>query len=235
MKRTQGFTLAEALIAVVVVGIIAMMTIPATIANYKKQAQVASLNKVYHELSQALTILSTQKYGKSMYYSVLNKKGSENTLEKTAGAFLSSKYFKIEKKCNASNANLCFANSYKSIKDATYSSITLSEYYGVLLKSGAAIAISPANYTKEAACDDDDHDNKCHATVVIDVNGPDKPNIAGRDFFTLHIYDDYSIDELPPEKRTQSEIEKQKKKCLSARMGYGCFTRIVDDGWKMTY
>ena len=42
-KRKNGFTLAEVLITIGIIGIVAAMTLPAVIGNYKKQEVVSRL------------------------------------------------------------------------------------------------------------------------------------------------------------------------------------------------
>ena len=53
-KRKNGFTLAEVLITIGIIGIVAAMTLPAVIGNYKKQEVVSRLKKFYVTLNQAL-------------------------------------------------------------------------------------------------------------------------------------------------------------------------------------
>ena len=43
----KGFTLAEVLITLGIIGIVAAMTLPALVGKYKKQQTVAQLQKVY--------------------------------------------------------------------------------------------------------------------------------------------------------------------------------------------
>lgn len=49
----KGFTLAEVLITLGIIGVVAALTLPSLITNYRKKQTVAQLKKVYSELSQA--------------------------------------------------------------------------------------------------------------------------------------------------------------------------------------
>ena len=51
--NNNGFTLAEVLITLVIIGVIASMTIPTLMNKTNKQEYVAGLKKVYSSLSQA--------------------------------------------------------------------------------------------------------------------------------------------------------------------------------------
>ena len=54
--KNQGFTLAEVLITLGIIGVIAALTLPAVITKYKKQATASKLKKAYSELSQAIVL-----------------------------------------------------------------------------------------------------------------------------------------------------------------------------------
>ncbi|MDD3238143.1 MAG: type II secretion system protein [Candidatus Gastranaerophilales bacterium] len=54
MKNRKAFTLAEVLITLVIIGVIAAMTIPSLLNNTNKQETITSLKKSYSVLSQAL-------------------------------------------------------------------------------------------------------------------------------------------------------------------------------------
>ncbi len=54
MRRFKGFTLAEVLITLGVIGVVAVMTLPTVVQNYQKQAVVNKLKKSYTNLQNAL-------------------------------------------------------------------------------------------------------------------------------------------------------------------------------------
>ncbi len=49
----KGFTLAEVLITLAIIGVVAALTIPTVVRNYQKQQTVVKLKKVYSVLNQA--------------------------------------------------------------------------------------------------------------------------------------------------------------------------------------
>ncbi len=53
-KDKQGFTLAEVLITLGIVGVVAALTIPTIVQNYKKQEVETSLKKIYTTVNQAI-------------------------------------------------------------------------------------------------------------------------------------------------------------------------------------
>ena len=51
--KNNGFTLAEVLITLGIIGVVAALTMPALIGNYKRQQTIQQLKKVYSVLGQA--------------------------------------------------------------------------------------------------------------------------------------------------------------------------------------
>ena len=51
MKR--GFTLAEVLVTLGIIGVVSAMTVPTLMQNYQRKSYVTQLHKVYNEIQQA--------------------------------------------------------------------------------------------------------------------------------------------------------------------------------------
>lgn len=233
MKRNYilGFSLAEILIATAIIGIIAAMTIPNTIASYQKQTMLTLVQKTYLELVQNLTILKTEAYNKTFYQSLLSLQG--RSIENTAGKFFMGDanekgYYSIIKDCEKT-AQPCFAATYSNLNATKTEAFSCDNGYNVIIKSGTAMCIIPADAGNPAE-------------VHIDVNSTEGPNIGGRDMFTFYIYDDFSIDEkgIGPDKIKDGTAETARndlftKSCLSSTTGEGCFGKLLNDNWKMNY
>lgn len=56
MRRRFAFTLAEVLITLGIIGVVAAMTIPVLVQKYKEQATVTRVKKFYSVFSQAYTM-----------------------------------------------------------------------------------------------------------------------------------------------------------------------------------
>ena len=56
MYNKAAFTLAEVLITLGIIGIVAALTIPAIITNYQKKATVVHLHKVYAQLKNMVKL-----------------------------------------------------------------------------------------------------------------------------------------------------------------------------------
>lgn len=244
IKKIFGFTVSEVMIAMAVIGIVTIITIPAVVSKYQKQAMLTLLKKNYVELQENMLVLSTEAYNKNFYKSSLSLQGSE-TIDETAGEFLS-KYYTIIKSCGTT-AQPCFAAQYRSIS-GTAKNFSCADGYSVIVKGGAAICLIPADTAKEA---DDDEGIEAKdaqpARIYLDINGTEKPNIGGRDMFSLFIYDYQTIDDGAEGNYLTEEASNDKgktlnelraelaKKCISSSVGEGCLGKILNDDWKMNY
>ena len=62
MKKLNGFTLAEVLITLGVIGVVSALTMPALIKKYQQHVTVTQLKKAYTELNQAVKFAEAE-YG----------------------------------------------------------------------------------------------------------------------------------------------------------------------------
>ena len=71
-QRRFGFTLAEVLVTLGIIGVVSAMTVPSLMQNYQRQSYVAQLHKVYNELSQSLVRYQTDKNAVNLREAGLN-------------------------------------------------------------------------------------------------------------------------------------------------------------------
>lgn len=65
--KTNGFTLAEVLITLGIIGIVAALTLPSLITNYREKQRVTQLKKIYSTLQQAFT-RAQEAHGEFQYW-----------------------------------------------------------------------------------------------------------------------------------------------------------------------
>ena len=102
--RQKAFTLAEVLITLAIIGVVAAVTIPTLIAKYQEKAWKTSADVFDRKLTEALNLMNTND----------ELVGYKNT-EEFVKAF--SKYVKIAKVCNEDNLDSCWIKGES--KDAT--------------------------------------------------------------------------------------------------------------------
>ena len=152
----KAFTLAEVLITLAVIGVVAAMTIPNLVQNYKKQEVSAKLKKSYSMLQQAIK-LSEIDNGSIEYWSKSPEvMTDEGKTDKVANADLSERFF---------TQYLAPYIKYTSIQKAK--SATTNIEFVVYLIDGTLLLIH----------------NGDTIDITIDINGDKKPNSYGYDRF----------------------------------------------------
>ena len=90
----KAFTLAEVLITLGIIGVVAAMTLPSLVGNYKKKVTVTRLKKFYSTMQQAIQ-LAEKDYGDIEYWMPPQEAASNSTeFEKWFNKYLA-KSFKI--------------------------------------------------------------------------------------------------------------------------------------------
>ena len=233
----KGFTLAEVLVTLGIIGVVSAMTIPSLTQNWQKKSYVTQLHKVYNVFQQA-------------FWEEINEKQALNLTEAglTCGAGSNGKeflheHFKVVKDCGMNNSSGCFATSYRSINGRTTNNQTFWGY-NVSIAGGASIAFD--NGWGWAGMNPD---TGTLGIIYVDTNGPKGPNISGRDLFVMAVYPDGSLDELnvPVNCRkngtncgsggsaTATRNNYFNNYCKNQTSGYYCFGKILNDNWEMNY
>lgn len=220
-----GFTLAEVLVTLGIIGVVSAMTVPTLVQNYQRKSFVTQLHKVYSEVGQAAERYKTDNNYVSLKESrIVGNKEELNKFVKT--------YFKIVKDCGGSYRP-CFSDSYEWI-DSSQNKISTDTHEcwsTVVLASGAALCVDSGKFEANQADKDmngdgqiDENDKIYNGgvqgdaaiTIEVDVNGLQGPNIVGRDFFALNILSDGTVVGNP-----------------GSHGGYS--VKIIEDGWEMKY
>lgn len=239
LKQSQAFTLAEVLITLGIIGIVAAMTVPTLITKYKNKQAVSQLKKSYAIVSNAFR-MAEAKHGPVMDWSEWDD--AEVILDKYIIPEL--KIGKKYGKSSDSHFSLCYeensklhANSYNSmyvwLSNVYLSSpIVKNVTASVQLVDGACLGINPKS------------DPSYGLYLFLDVNGSIKgPNIVGRDLFFFYINqkgrimpvgDTWSDEDLTAAVPGYSV----KSGSCNTKSGIGgrvCAARIMRDGWEIKY
>lgn len=96
----KGFTLAEVLITLGIIGVVASVTMPLLVANYQEKVAITRLKKVYSLLSQVYT-QATNDYGYPDEWPLINPEDSISPQVYSSYSILKD-YIKSIKICSAS-------------------------------------------------------------------------------------------------------------------------------------
>ncbi len=227
----KAFTLAEVLITLAIIGVVAALTIPSVVQNYQKIQTVTQLKKAFSALSNT-TNLAIAEYGPITNWDVGIGISSQNSID-FANKYLIP-YLKVAKNCEAKISGDCaFKYTYLN-KAATYSFDT--PYIRFYLTDGTLIAVQA--YSSEP---DTGGINKL-AFVFIDINGQKKPNIIGRDIFRFTYWINYPLNPSNNGKfiaygqgwgRSGIINTGENYGCRKDKTGELCAALIMVDGWEI--
>ena len=209
--KKAAFTLAEVLITLGIIGVVAAMTMPSLIQNYQEKATVTKLKKCYSLVSQA-------------YVSILNDEGGSDTLQ--AGDDLEmmekfGKYLKYQKTCGRNKG--CFPNvTYKSVTGNGYSKWEddTTDRSRAILTDGTLIMFN------KSAMWGGNEGNYLYAQIYVDINGFKGPNQLGRDFFYFYISPEKIVPAGAKALEEKNEDQKFTKNCIQQN-GYACAAWVI--------
>lgn len=177
-KPYTAFTLAEVIIVLGIIGIIAAMTIPTVIQNIKTQQTISALKKNYSTFSQAYT-LAIQDNGSPDSWDISTNTALINIL---------SPYLKIIKNCGLGTG--CFPpnTTYQYLRGGDYEDYDSASdgRAKLILADGSSIALnSYNNLCTSRKGSGASLQNTC-GSIIVDINGFKGPNQFGIDLFNYY-------------------------------------------------
>lgn len=175
-----GFTLAEILITLGIIGIVAAMTIPTLSQKLYEKRTVTQLRTIQSILAQAVKAAEAED-GEVAGWG-LNLDGSEKDAQIIGEKLL--KHMKVAQDCGTEpdEKGICVPYiKYKTLNGgsvwAIYSS--MRNYYKVKLNNGASLWWRSGNnsFSKE---------KELYLDFFVDVNGAAQPNTVGKDVFDFY-------------------------------------------------
>lgn len=211
--RKNAFTLAEVLITLTIIGVVAALTIPSIISKNQEKQTVVKLKKFYSVMSQAY--ISAQAFNGTIDNWDLNYEtnGTEALYKKI------SPFLKINKDCGSENGCMPDTGYTRFIDDGWSLNFNGKEdRYNFILSDGSAVSLminingdNPFSY----------------GVVYIDTNGNKGPNKWGYDLFQFDFYKNKLIPSVGFQKEELDETGNLND-CLS--FGYACSRWIVTYG-----
>ena len=205
MTKRFGFTLAEVLITLGIIGVVAAMTIPTLVADYQKRTYDTAATTFERKLGEALKVMNSQQ-------TLAGFDSTEDFVEEL------SKHFKISKTCSNDKLLDCFSETvYWGGGDATPEAVDMSkvktsknfgqenwqesDIIGVQFASGVSALIA---YNKDATQDpysneiititgsSNNKNGSVHLgtnalAILYDTNGGKTPNKSAKDLRSLNV------------------------------------------------
>lgn len=212
MLRKKAFTLTELLIALTIVGALAALSIPTMVENINQKLLTTQLKN---------TIVTVQQIASEELINNQKRDLSETAFASPQDVY---KMFNSSNPCN--DQNPCWgpendsSYSYKSINNTNL--IIQSPEDGIKIKNGVSLnyklySPAPTNFDQP------------YGSFTVDLNGKDKPNIVGRDYFIFYVTKSGKI--------YQSTTFSDSIIILLCKAGIAnyCTQAIQISNWKMTY
>ena len=254
----KAFTLAEVLVTMGIIGVVAALTTPALLSNVQNKGLEARIQKAHNIVSNAVGTYMVNENLSNLDTGVLS---GPNSLS----GFLMNN-FRVAQNCGTSTTG-CFASSYSSIDGSATSTVSNCSGGSVLLQDGIALCWTPAEDDVKWGQDQIDAMNEqvqngdiniaeymnsidkirakaelygrsssSYYKIVVDTNGPKKPNVSGRDLFVMYLKVDGQVTDLTWDPKNWTAKNKPKVlaniKKSADPMPIGM---LLTNGWSMDY
>ena len=216
--RKVAFTLAEVLITLGIIGVVAALTLPSVIQKMEDQRFVSSLKKTYSILSQATNSVIAEHENPEYWWI---EDDQEEPVKQIYEYY--KPYFNAMRMCP--NTAGCWGYPTKYLNGNVYwESFNRSWYqYTYTLVDGVSVLIDIYD-ASNVRLFGVDVDYPC-PVFWVDLNSGNLPNQIGRDVFAF----------LITKKGLQPAGLNDTTTCNKNGTGWSCTSRIIQDGWTIKY
>ena len=234
LKKRFAFTLAEVLITLGIIGVVAALVFPSVITNYKKQQTVTKLKQTYSLLSQALTAAQAQ-YGDPLNWDIGYYKGQDSsTVDGDVVPNFLNKYL---------YPNLKIVKSGDKFSDSGYKGpygpiskkrqFSYGNYF--VLADGTLVNVFLGSH-----CAEENDKGECiasnagHLMFGVDINGFKGNNIVGKEYFLMYFnFDKKHMNFFMPGSSSTVSRRTLLRECSSDGGAQYCGGLIQVDNWQI--
>ncbi len=235
-KKKAAFTLAEVLITLGIIGVVAAVTMPILITNYQKHVTVTQLKKAYTDFAQAMQKAESD-HGIMETWNFADFDTAQDRATYFGENYLFP-YIKTIKKC-IPTSNECWADNVMALGTSTANSLVNSDNAHVSF-------VTASGYSGYYWL----HASGTGLAYWVDLNGKKGPNRVGKDIFyfqanwgnTGYKQGCYPVGAHEKTSYTREQLlsglglsnnRLACKKSTSYYNGYVCSALIMLDGWKI--
>ncbi len=228
-----AFTLAEVLITLVIIGVVAAMTVPSLQLSTHRQEDVQRVKKTYSGLARAVMLSKFNNGPIEEWYEMADKQAP------TYYELFFKPYFHSSHPCvdykdcgyktvtpwkspNGNSYNWYLSNEQKSrvffyLSDGTFIAVQTGSYPCAEYDDNGVCIRSELSYAKEP-------------TIIFDINGTRKPNVIGRDVFFMQ----FNQEKGAVPYGYKNSVAQVNASCKKGGNGYYCLKKLMNDSWELT-
>ena len=224
VKKLKALTLAEVLITLGIIGIVAAMTMPVLTEKVNHIISVNKLKKMYSTLSQAM-LYTIAKDGD---YSALGISDHDTQSIFNWYNYSLKPHLKITKECLEKSG--CWAATTKTLNGGTpgWHRPGIGLGYNVMIFTTVdGYSVDIDGYSRNNRTFGVNMKND-YVAVYVDINGLKKPNVIGKDIYVFV----FSEKGFIPAGRDLTDAQVNAD-CSASGKGYFCFEKIVRNGWEI--
>ena len=183
--KTRAFSLAEVLITIGIIGIVATIVMPMMTAQHRERQITTSVKKFYSQLTQSFAKSNAEVGDPTVWalHYANSPDGAKNLMNIAIGT-----YYQIIENCNSDGG--CWADMDIRYLDNTSSGINLStnsNYSTARVVDGILVATRVLDPSCSLVYGDGKNFTRVCGEVYIDVNGRKPPNQFGYDTFKFYL------------------------------------------------
>jgi len=242
IELKNGFTIAELLIALSIVGIAAALTLPSLSISIENRANGAALGRSVEAIEsgcQALIQFANEKNSDGAIFTGHSKITKDDIGESGTTPIINdnglfknaSQFFKVRNLASLSGYD---AKAYDG-GTASPALTAFAKGYAISPKLGAYYGVLKAKFPESGA------EDPLIESIIIDVNGDKSPNRYGRDIFLFGLTDSCHMipagsDRLSSFLLLSKPLPNETAGCTkSVTNGLSCTSRVVKNGYKIDY
>jgi len=175
--KLYAFTLAEVLITLVIIGVIAAITVPTLMNKTNNQEYVSKLKKAYSTLSQATNSIIAEEG---------SPKGEDSWAATSESMFNQYKKRLLNARECGTETGCINQGQYKTLYGTPNINLDLhTNDYRLILADGTQVNFAAQSTVCENENAGGTGSNNVCAWIHVDTNGARKPNVIGRDVFVF--------------------------------------------------